>query len=560
MPTATRFADSNPYDQAVAVSRAAYPGGSRVVLIASGTTFWDANTAAGLAGALQAPVLTVPSNALPPAVATEVRRLAPSTIVIVGSPATVSDAVAGQLAGIAPDIRRVDGGSDFATSRLALTMLPTDVSTVYIAGSGYAGGPASLVDIPIAAATASGTGAGALLVDGVSGTATPETIAAIRRVGAPNVIIIGTTSTVTGTYEQSLVAAGFAVRRSGAGTPQERAMQAAGLRSVPAQRLVVAHAAVMNDIVVAALASGSTKQPLGFAYYACVPDTEAAYVATQGAKIVAMGDTSWLAPPVESNASCSGEKPKRDALLAQAIRNIAAQYGGTYYVSVRELSGAGETFSYNGGTPVEPASMMKLYAAWAALAHVDVGLASYYTLLPGGLYLIDCVAVMIHASDNECQNDIVHWIGVPGLNGMIKDAGFTGTAYGNVTPTGSVLYAGNRTTTDDLTRMVQRLRDGSLLSRANSDLLLGLMGKQIWRSRLASGISVGRCAAVQAGGALARLRPAAGRHGDHVRRPLGRRPLDGRRRGRQRRRPARDHSNRLLALQRCLRGCGRLPA
>ncbi|NYE21016.1 serine hydrolase [Microbacterium immunditiarum] len=489
-PGASRYAQASAYDRAVAVSRAAYPAGARVALVASGTTFWDAVAAAGIAGALNAPVLLVAAANVPAAVAAELSRLAPTTIVIVGSPATVSAGVETQLRSITADVRRVDGGSDYGTSRLALTMLPTDVDAVYLAGSSVVGGPASVVDIALAAGTASGTGGGVLLVDGTAPAVDPDTVAALTRVGAANVIIIGATNTVTTQYEQSLAAAGFAVRRAGHATPDRRAVQAAGLRAVPPQRMFVAHTAVMTDIMVAAVAAGGTEQPVGYAYYACVPDTTSAYLAGHGAKVAAVGGTSWLAPPVESNGSCSGEKPKRDALLTDAIRRIASQYGGIYYVSVRELSGAAEIYSFNASTQVEPASMMKLYAAWAALAHVDVGLASYYKVLPGGMYLIDCVAVMIHASDNECHNDIVHWIGTTGLNRMIREAGFTGTSYGNV-GSGPVLYAGNRTTTHDLTRFAQRLRAGALLSPANTNLLLGLMGKQVFRSRLASGIPPG---------------------------------------------------------------------
>jgi hypothetical protein len=77
------------------------------------------------------------------------------------------------------------------------------------------------------------------------------------------------------------------------------------------------------------------------------------------------------------------------------------------------------------------------------------------------------------------------------MNRMIADAGFTGTAYGNVGTSGSILYAGNRTTTDDLARFLQRLRAGEMLSPSSTNTLLGLMGDQIWRSRIASGIPWG---------------------------------------------------------------------
>ena len=82
-------------------------------------------------------------------------------------------------------------------------------------------------------------------------------------------------------------------------------------------------------------------------------------------------------------------------------------------------------------------------------------------------------------------------IGIGELNRMIRDAGFTGTSYGSVPVGSSVLYAGNRSTTNDLTMMMMRLRAGSDLTRPHADALLHLMSAQIWRSRIASGIPPG---------------------------------------------------------------------
>lgn len=82
------------YATAVAISVANHGAGTAdVVYIATATTFPDALAAAPIAGSESGPVLLVAPTSLPSSVADELRRLSPNRIVIVGGPASVSDAV-----------------------------------------------------------------------------------------------------------------------------------------------------------------------------------------------------------------------------------------------------------------------------------------------------------------------------------------------------------------------------------------------------------------------------------------------------------------------------------
>ena len=170
---------------------------------------------------------------------------------------------------------------------------------------------------------------------------------------------------------------------------------------------------------------------------------------------------------------------------------VAAANAVSSLVTVRQPGGLTEVVSIGPGERREPASMMKIFAAWAALKIVEQGRASLSTVLPSGVSLGTCLQVMIHASDNYCHSDIVHWISLPEVNRMIRAAGFVNTFYGNVAPGTSVLYAGNRSTSNDLAWMMQRLDDASILSRPLADHLLNLMGSQIFRNRIASGLPPG---------------------------------------------------------------------
>ena len=82
------------YATAVAISAANHPANTaEVVYIATGRSFPDALAAAPIAGRRRGPVLLVAPTSLPASVASELRRLSPNQIVIVGGPGVVSDGV-----------------------------------------------------------------------------------------------------------------------------------------------------------------------------------------------------------------------------------------------------------------------------------------------------------------------------------------------------------------------------------------------------------------------------------------------------------------------------------
>lgn len=104
-----RIAGKDRYEVAANVSRdIGFWGGT--VYIASGAGFSDAVAAAGVASTLGDPVLLTTPGALPPSIATELRRMQPQRIVVVGGPSSVSDAVLSTLRSYGPTVRI--GGAD----------------------------------------------------------------------------------------------------------------------------------------------------------------------------------------------------------------------------------------------------------------------------------------------------------------------------------------------------------------------------------------------------------------------------------------------------------------
>ncbi|MET3975712.1 cell wall-binding repeat-containing protein [Cellulosimicrobium sp. TH-20] len=112
-----RIAGKDRYETAVGVSSVFDPG-VPVVYVASGAGFADALSAAPAAAVQGGPLLLVQPTGVPAVVATELRRLAPQRIVVVGGPGAVSDGVYRQLAGYTNAIRRDAGANRYATSRL----------------------------------------------------------------------------------------------------------------------------------------------------------------------------------------------------------------------------------------------------------------------------------------------------------------------------------------------------------------------------------------------------------------------------------------------------------
>lgn len=460
-----------------------FPKGVRTVVIASGAVPTDGLTAASVAAARDGSMLYVHKDSVPASVATEIKRLVPTDIVIIGSTAGVSAKVATALGKFGAKVRRLSGVGSAGTARAALADWPTKTKVVYLASNG------NLIDPSLAVATSGRANAGILLVNGRASKADAETIAALKKAGATSVIGVGGTSWMASAYLNSLKSAGFAIsRRAGA----DRNLQAIALASgslTASPRAIVADSTKPTDLIVATTIAAVTRQPLYFAVTRCMPDSTAKHLSSTSRKVTAVGGTMTLQAPVLSNTSCTKLRTQRQTALIASINAVKKKYKGTFSVSVRELGGLSQVVSVSGATRREPASMLKLFATYVVLKKVDQGKYSLSKRLASGVTLRDCIKVMIHASDNYCHDDVVKLIGRTEMNRVIAAAGFTSTTYGS--GSGSVLYAGNRSTTNNLTVFAQKLAQRKLLSKSRTDYLLSLMRSQIWRSRIASGIPKG---------------------------------------------------------------------
>ncbi len=158
--TVERWSGADRFETSAAISAKSYSPGVATAFIASGRVFTDALSGAPVAGKLGGPVLLVDTNNLPSVIAAELRRLRPGRIVVLGGPATVSDAVFAELKSYARQAERWSGDDRFTTS-VAIThkSYAPGVATLYVASgrvytdalsgapvAGMTAGPVLLVD------------------------------------------------------------------------------------------------------------------------------------------------------------------------------------------------------------------------------------------------------------------------------------------------------------------------------------------------------------------------------------------------------------------------------
>jgi len=121
-PVWPRIAGNNRFATAAALSTAGWPTGARTVLLATGKNWPDALASSPLSRKLDAPLLLASPSELPTETADELRRLRPTSIVVLGGAEAVPSAVAtaaAQAAGInVTAVRRIAGASRYDTAAL----------------------------------------------------------------------------------------------------------------------------------------------------------------------------------------------------------------------------------------------------------------------------------------------------------------------------------------------------------------------------------------------------------------------------------------------------------
>jgi subtilisin family serine protease/putative cell wall-binding protein len=131
-----RVAGQDRYATAAAVSATRFDPGVAVAYVALGSNFPDALAAGPAAARYGAPVLLVGSDTIPAATRTELTRLRPGRIIVVGSAGVISEGVRAALeAYTAGRVDRLSGADRYATAaRISADAFPTPgVGVAYVA-------------------------------------------------------------------------------------------------------------------------------------------------------------------------------------------------------------------------------------------------------------------------------------------------------------------------------------------------------------------------------------------------------------------------------------------
>ena len=211
--TITRLSGDTALDTMSAIVSAGFTStGGTAVLCTSGG-YWDALTAAGVAGFSSAPVLLTDGSSLSPQTIDCLTRLKPATVVVCGGPGAVSETAASQAAAAAGGARVVRLWGDRATdtandaylsgaSKLGCTWSDT---AIIATDDGY-------WDALAAAPYAYWAHCPIFLADGHD-RLTDATISAMRSGGITKAIIVGGEMAVSSDVERQLGSAGITVER-----------------------------------------------------------------------------------------------------------------------------------------------------------------------------------------------------------------------------------------------------------------------------------------------------------------------------------------------------------
>ncbi|MFI5261884.1 MAG: cell wall-binding repeat-containing protein [Candidatus Limnocylindrales bacterium] len=198
--TVTRLAGSDRFATAAAISRATFSPHPSAVYIASGLNFPDALAGAAAAAHVGVPVLLV-SGGIPSSTATELARLVPTHIYVLGSTGSVSAAIQTALqrytiARTVASVTRIGGSDRYATAVLIAQATYASAGTVYIAnGQNF---PDALSGAPL--------GGPLLLVP--SGDVVPqEVLDEVTALGPSRLVVLGGATGVSDTADAALHAA-----------------------------------------------------------------------------------------------------------------------------------------------------------------------------------------------------------------------------------------------------------------------------------------------------------------------------------------------------------------
>ena len=284
----TRFAGSDRYATAAAVSAGSFAPGVPVAYVAIGTNFPDALAGSAAAGFKGGPTLLVSPTGIPAATAAELQRLKPQQIVVLGGTSVVSESTRAALAGYATGgvARRLAGSNRYETAAaISADTFAPGVPVAYVAtGTNF---PDALAGTP-----AAGSLGGPVLL--VEPTAVPAATAAeLARLNPAKIVILGGTGAVSDAVRNALATytSGGVTRLAGADR-YATAVAVSKATYVSADTVFLATGANFPDALAGGAVAGIAGVPLLLVPGTSLPDTvRAELLRLDPSSVIVLGST-----------------------------------------------------------------------------------------------------------------------------------------------------------------------------------------------------------------------------------------------------------------------------
>jgi putative cell wall-binding protein len=284
-----RIGGADRYAVSAAVSSGKFPKGVDVAYVASGAVFPDALSASAAAGEGGGPVLLVTKDGVPGPVATELDRLDPKRIVVMGGTDTVSAAVEAALAPYAPMVSRLGGADRYAVSAaVSADAFDPKRPVVYVASG-------QVFPDALSGSAAAGAKGGPVLL--VQKDAVPALVAAeLDRLDPGAIVVLGGTDTIAEAVVTTLQKVAPTTRIAGADRYAVSANISAGAFPAPATRTVyVASGQVFPDALSGSAAAIRNGAPVLLVQKAGIPPLVAAELdRVNPSRIVVLGGTDTI--------------------------------------------------------------------------------------------------------------------------------------------------------------------------------------------------------------------------------------------------------------------------